>query len=539
MGSGFATLSVVVDPGLESVPEGVARAVDALDLASTRFDAGEVRSAADAALAAAEHARACGRPDLLAAAALVVDGVPTRMATAAVDSMASAALAFGAVFSPSVESRLHAQLSVVRHHQERFVEAMDELATAERLAAESGDAHAQASALQARLLAVAGLSRTDDILDLSERLLEAAIASDSFHVELMARNWMVEAHLRRGEPFQARHDIDALHVLAARTGNRLAVWNAHLSTAGLEHALGGFDAAMAAATRARGSLAEGDRPVAEIYYASQVMLVAMDRAAPPPDPELPRRIVIGVELIAHAMVGRYYVSVGDMTSARAAYDLVRSHLAEVPLDRRGLPILTGATVLAAAVGDDAGLRTIRSRLVAFEGVLIANALGAAGPVDHFLSVAELALGDLDAAVAHAQAAVETCARAGFGPWVARARLQLAEALQGRDAAKVATAAREQAELALAGADQFGMAAVRAGAERILVGLGARARLTPREREIAGLVADGATNREIARSLVLSERTVDTHVQNILAKLDFQSRTQIAAWAAAGGLSAGT
>ncbi len=461
------------------------------------------------------------------------------MVTAAVDSMASAALAAGADFSPSIEARLHAQLSVVRHHQERFFEAAEQLTSAERLAEKSGNEQARASALHARLLADAALSHTDDLLNLSERLLGAAIASGSVHAELMARNWLVEAHMRRGEPFQARQAIDALHVLAARTGNRLVVWNAHLSTAGLEHALGGFDAATAAARQARESLAEGDRQLAEIYYASQVMLVAVDRATPPPDPDLPRRIVIGVELIAHAMVGRYYVEIGDMTAARGAYDLVRSHLASVPLDRRGLPTLSGATVLAAAVGDHEGLRTLRSRLVAFEGVLVANAVGAAGPVDHFLSVADLALGDRDAAIAHAQAAVETCARAGFGPWVARARLQLAGALLGRDGAASATAARDQAEMALAGADQFRMAAVRAGAERMLIGLGARARLTPREREIAALVAGGATNRHIARSLVLSERTVDTHVQNILAKLDFQSRMQIAAWVSTGGLSSDT
>jgi DNA-binding NarL/FixJ family response regulator len=56
------------------------------------------------------------------------------------------------------------------------------------------------------------------------------------------------------------------------------------------------------------------------------------------------------------------------------------------------------------------------------------------------------------------------------------------------------------------------------------------RLTSREAEIAGLIASGASNRQIAERLVLSERTVETHVQHILQKLDFQSRTQVAAWA---------
>jgi DNA-binding CsgD family transcriptional regulator len=60
---------------------------------------------------------------------------------------------------------------------------------------------------------------------------------------------------------------------------------------------------------------------------------------------------------------------------------------------------------------------------------------------------------------------------------------------------------------------------------------AREILTRREAEIAQLVATGATNGRIASTLVISEETVKFHVRNILAKLDFESRTEIAAWQA--------
>lgn len=55
-------------------------------------------------------------------------------------------------------------------------------------------------------------------------------------------------------------------------------------------------------------------------------------------------------------------------------------------------------------------------------------------------------------------------------------------------------------------------------------------VTAREREIAGLIAEGKSNREIADRLVLSERTVAAHIASILSKLGFNSRTQIAVWA---------
>jgi len=55
-------------------------------------------------------------------------------------------------------------------------------------------------------------------------------------------------------------------------------------------------------------------------------------------------------------------------------------------------------------------------------------------------------------------------------------------------------------------------------------------LTPREREVAGLVAKGLTNREIASCLVVSKRTVDAHLEHILGKLGYTSRVQVAALA---------
>ncbi|PQP23389.1 protein kinase domain-containing protein [Rhodococcus opacus] len=55
------------------------------------------------------------------------------------------------------------------------------------------------------------------------------------------------------------------------------------------------------------------------------------------------------------------------------------------------------------------------------------------------------------------------------------------------------------------------------------------RLTKRERKVADLIAEGLTNKAIANRLVISPRTAQGHVEHILAKLGFTSRTQVAAW----------
>ena len=60
-------------------------------------------------------------------------------------------------------------------------------------------------------------------------------------------------------------------------------------------------------------------------------------------------------------------------------------------------------------------------------------------------------------------------------------------------------------------------------------------LTEREREVTNLVAKGCSNQEIANELVISEKTVKTHVSNILGKLQLEDRTQLAIYAIKKGL----
>jgi len=54
-------------------------------------------------------------------------------------------------------------------------------------------------------------------------------------------------------------------------------------------------------------------------------------------------------------------------------------------------------------------------------------------------------------------------------------------------------------------------------------------VTPRQRQVAKLVAQGWSNRQIATELVITERSAESHVERIRARLGFRSRAQIAAW----------
>ena len=124
-------------------------------------------------------------------------------------------------------------------------------------------------------------------------------------------------------------------------------------------------------------------------------------------------------------------------------------------------------------------------------------------------VALAAVGDRDAALEQLKAAHDTARNLGAVP-------------------VVALAAEEVAELGESVERTLGR---RAAAERDHAGL------SRRELEVMQLVAAGRTNREIADELVLSTRTIDMHVRNILAKLDCRSRTEAATRATELGLIA--
>lgn len=120
---------------------------------------------------------------------------------------------------------------------------------------------------------------------------------------------------------------------------------------------------------------------------------------------------------------------------------------------------------------------------------------------------------------------------------AQARIELATSLValGRTGA-----ARREAAAALQALEELGAAVEAARARRLLDALDdpSPARVTPRERQVLGLLAQGLTNRQIAGRLVISEHTVHRHVTNILRKLDLPSRAAAAAHAVRAGLLEG-
>jgi len=172
------------------------------------------------------------------------------------------------------------------------------------------------------------------------------------------------------------------------------------------------------------------------------------------------------------------------------------------------------------------LEQFRGEHVAGDGTIVYL-----GPVELILGRGAAALGRLDDAVDDLAVAAEQAARAGAPGFVAEAQYHLAMALLARNG----PADRDRAESAAGDADRLaralGMAAYVERTGTLVAYLNRRqpVMLSSREAEVAQLVAGGLTNRQIAERLVISERTAENHVQHILTKLGFTTRSQIAAW----------
>jgi predicted ATPase/DNA-binding NarL/FixJ family response regulator len=249
-------------------------------------------------------------------------------------------------------------------------------------------------------------------------------------------------------------------------------------------------------------------------------------------------------------LGRAYVLNHDLAAAQAVLQTVMARDQQPRMMvERDIALVWGELALAQGEADLA-LQRAENLLASVPGLFPDHS---PQPIPHLLKLkgeALLGLARLD----EAAEALEEAGRGGLARntrpvlWtIHRALGRVYQLLQRKEQARLALAAGRQLVEELATTiddaflrDQFERAALdsfpqekpplpREAAREVLGGL------TAREREVAALVAQGKTSREIADLLVISERTAEVHVSNILGKLGFTSRAQIAAWVVERGL----
>jgi ATP/maltotriose-dependent transcriptional regulator MalT len=220
-----------------------------------------------------------------------------------------------------------------------------------------------------------------------------------------------------------------------------------------------------------------------------------------------------------------------------------------------VPVLATAAGAAADAAERGRARRRADEATRLAGVaadLLVEAEAALTTLPAVLPPAAAALAVARAEVARAAGAADASAWADVaGQWQALGdRAQQGYALLRETECHLSARRRGRASAVLAEAARIG---TDIGAEHLLTALGALAararlplqdhreqpsdhfRLSPRERDVVALVAQGRTDRQIGQELFISHRTVERHVSNILAKLDAGTRAEIAAIAHREGL----
>ena len=520
---------------------GVERAELLLDLADAAYADGQVTEALAHCTAAADLAEGCGRADLAARAALVVrgiDGLPNET-IAALCERARALLG-------GEESATHAQVlaqHAVALSEYGQVDAADDLSRrATAMAERSGDPAALVDAAHARHRLLPWPEGATERLKLGARLRDLGAVPGRPEAQLWGQIWRIEAAFQIGGLAAADPEITALAGLVGRLGWPLARWHLLRTQATRVMAAGDFAEAERLACASL-EVAEGlqDDTAPALFYAFIVDVLRQTGRFGEYEPgvsefgQLPLPIVMAVH-------GAYCLDAGDTERAREHLERLRVVLPDVPRDTRWLPTIGLAGEVAAGLGGESAAAVgefCYEALLPYAWCHIAATNGYLGAVAGTLGRLAAARGDLDAAVRHLTEAEALEQRAGVPAVQARVRLDLARALVARDGPGDRPRAAELAERSAHTARRLGMAPALAAATALANDLAGDsdgpAALTRREREIARLVADGLANRAIAEKLVLSERTVETHVRNLLTKLGLSNRTQVAAWALKHGL----
>ncbi|WP_433243818.1 ATP-binding protein [Streptosporangium sp. CA-135522] len=226
---------------------------------------------------------------------------------------------------------------------------------------------------------------------------------------------------------------------------------------------------------------------------------------------------------------------GDLAEARAYYEQALDLLQDITAHWQTITCLSGLGRIALAQGD---LVTARVRLI--ESLRLCQGTGQRlGVARRIETLAQLALAEEDdrraVRLAGASAAIRSAMSgailpSGFGARMEEllqpARMRLGDALVAQLWAHGQEMSQDQAVRYALQGDEQSDAPMMVGRHPVAAPL---TTLTGREWEIAELIARGLSNKAIADELVISPATAARHVANILAKLGFSSRTQVATW----------
>ena len=546
---------LAIDVGAGELDE-ISRCRLLLATARALFRSGAIATCVNTCVEAATRAARIGRADLMAQAALVPEAVGPSETEAMTRRLCADALAVVDSDDIAVRARLTARLAEAsiylawsrEHGTEDYVVAGSASAQALELAERSGDRTALGAALRARRLACSGPDGIDERMGLAERMLSLGRAAADPVTQMWSHLWSVDVAFEFGDLTRVGREVELLSWCAGEIQGPIAQFHLLTSEAVLAQARGRFLDAIRlmheafAAVAWTGENGHGFTVRAGLlqvvghhigHEASGSLEASGYGDATVFDRPLPTAGVIVAVANAHLLV-----DVGRLDEAAAVYRSLGPIAAWTPSPHAILVALAFGIDLAMVVGSRDDVALLHDRLAVYRDHHLVSGAGQVaygGPAELCLGRAARYLSRLDDAVRDLEHAAATCVANGAVGFQTEAEYELSATLAQRSQPGDHTRARSVLTECASQARSLGMKPFEAKAHTLLDVLGDRrpSPLTPREHEVAELVGQGFTNREIAERLVLSERTAQNHVQHILTKLALSNRSQIAVWFTAG------
>ncbi|MEF3402283.1 helix-turn-helix transcriptional regulator [Agromyces sp. CCNWLW203] len=332
-------------------------------------------------------------------------------------------------------------------------------------------------------------------LVMADEAMAIGRAGDDDEVLAYGRLWRLDSLVQLGRRLEFNTTLGEFSGLVERLASPTWTWrlaNVHACLALLEDRLDDVPAAVAAAERAGVEAGVSDAAFFDLILRSHVAQrtgVGVARV----EAEV-RAVIVDGPLLAQGWRAVLLADLGRADEAVAVWHTLAPHIAELPPESNEVLVATVGHARLAILADD------RERAAVVLELLRPYAhLHVAGP-----------------------------ATTPYGGPVSLTLAALANYLGDR------VAARDWADDARERAEAMGAPWFVASSRAVLRGGTTLAPLSPRETEVARRVAAGDSNRAIADSLFLSERTVEQHVRNIMHKLALPNRTAVATWVARSG-----
>lgn len=498
------------------------------------YRAGLYADAMASCRAVALSARQSGDFGLLARSAMVVRGIDDRAICGELLETLRAAIGSLAPDSP-LAARARANMVLLEAQLHR--RPADEAQARESLevAVRGGDPRAIVEALHAVESSLQGPRRALERLQVADRMQQLAERADLDEYMRWPLSWRVDGLWLLGRRPALDEAIDRLEGYARARRDGLGKWKAVLARASLAAVEGRFaDAAALADAALAAAHAGGHESAVFIDRLLRTHLASVahgDQAGDFRIRDFPR----GGEVYA-IYSGMEAAARGELEEARVLFerswpliDAVVDHELELSFYRA-----FAVTIMALELPEPA--RALHARLAPFADMMTVGASGAvvsAGSVSQYMGELAALAGDWKAMDEDFTRALRRNIEFGDRPSTARTRYSWASGLLRRGLARDRDRAESLLDAASRDAAELGMAPLSEAIAALQRDLRSRPEhtLTPRELEVARLVATGLTNKEIARVLKVSVRTAETHLLNVMTKLGLENRAQVAAWVA--------